>query len=32
MKEFEATMGDAYKPAALLETLAADGKKFPGAG
>jgi len=32
MKEFEATMGDAYKPAALLETLAAEGKKFPGAG
>jgi 3-hydroxyacyl-CoA dehydrogenase len=32
MKAFEATMGDAYKPAALLETLAADGKKFPGAG
>jgi len=25
-------MGDAYKPAALLETLAAEGKKFPGAG
>jgi 3-hydroxyacyl-CoA dehydrogenase len=32
MKQFEATMGDAYKPATLLETLAADGKKFPGAG
>jgi 3-hydroxyacyl-CoA dehydrogenase len=32
MKEFEATMGDAYKPAALLESLAAEGKKFPGAG
>jgi 3-hydroxyacyl-CoA dehydrogenase len=32
MKEFEATMGEAYKPAALLETLAAEGKKFPGAG
>jgi 3-hydroxyacyl-CoA dehydrogenase len=32
MKEFEATMGEAYKPAALLETLAAEGKKFAGAG
>jgi 3-hydroxyacyl-CoA dehydrogenase len=32
MKEFEGAMGDAYKPAALLETLAAEGKKFPGAG
>ncbi|HJW41478.1 MAG TPA: 3-hydroxyacyl-CoA dehydrogenase family protein, partial [Rhizomicrobium sp.] len=28
MKEFEAKMGDAFKPAALLEKLAAEGKKF----
>ncbi|HEY0300905.1 MAG TPA: 3-hydroxyacyl-CoA dehydrogenase family protein, partial [Rhizomicrobium sp.] len=28
LKEFQATMGDAFKPAALLETLAAEGKKF----
>ncbi|MDE2355824.1 MAG: enoyl-CoA hydratase/isomerase family protein [Alphaproteobacteria bacterium] len=32
MKRFEATMGEAYKPAAMLETLAAAGQKFPGAG
>ena len=28
MREFQATMGDAFKPAALLEQLAAEGKKF----
>ena len=28
MKEFEAKMGDAFKPAALLEKLVAEGKKF----
>jgi 3-hydroxyacyl-CoA dehydrogenase len=28
MKEFQATMGDAFKPSALLEKLVADGKKF----
>ncbi|MEI9995444.1 MAG: 3-hydroxyacyl-CoA dehydrogenase NAD-binding domain-containing protein [Rhizomicrobium sp.] len=28
LKEFQATMGDTFKPAALLETLAAEGKKF----
>jgi 3-hydroxyacyl-CoA dehydrogenase len=28
MKEFQAQMGDVYKPAALLETLVAEGKKF----
>ncbi len=28
MKQFQATMGDDFKPAALLEKLAADGKKF----
>ncbi|HEY4940075.1 MAG TPA: 3-hydroxyacyl-CoA dehydrogenase NAD-binding domain-containing protein [Rhizomicrobium sp.] len=28
MKEFQATMGDAFKPAPLLEKLAAEGKKF----
>jgi 3-hydroxyacyl-CoA dehydrogenase len=28
MKQFQATMGDAFKPAALLEKLAAEGKKF----
>ena len=28
MKEFEAKMGDAFKPAALLERLVAEGKKF----
>ncbi|HTP76941.1 MAG TPA: 3-hydroxyacyl-CoA dehydrogenase NAD-binding domain-containing protein [Rhizomicrobium sp.] len=28
LREFQATMGDAFKPAALLEKLAADGKKF----
>jgi len=28
MQEFQAQMGDAFKPAPLLETLAADGKKF----
>jgi 3-hydroxyacyl-CoA dehydrogenase len=28
MKEFQATMGDAYKPSALLEKMVADGKKF----
>ncbi len=32
MRRFEATMGEAYKPAALLETLAQEGKRFPGAG
>jgi len=28
LKEFEATMGPPFKPAALLEKLAAEGKKF----
>jgi 3-hydroxyacyl-CoA dehydrogenase len=28
MKAFQATMGDAFKPAPLLEKLAAEGKKF----
>jgi 3-hydroxyacyl-CoA dehydrogenase len=28
MKEFQATMGDVYAPAPLLETLAAGGKRF----
>jgi 3-hydroxyacyl-CoA dehydrogenase len=28
MREFEAQMGDAFKPAALLERLVAEGKKF----
>ncbi|MFC3068176.1 3-hydroxyacyl-CoA dehydrogenase NAD-binding domain-containing protein [Phenylobacterium soli] len=28
MKAFQATMGDDFKPAALLEQLAAEGKKF----
>ena len=28
MKEFEAKMGDAFKPAPLLEKLVAEGKKF----
>jgi 3-hydroxyacyl-CoA dehydrogenase len=28
MKEFQAKMGDVYKPAALLETMVAEGKKF----
>jgi 3-hydroxyacyl-CoA dehydrogenase len=28
MQEFQATMGDQFKPAALLEKLAAEGKKF----
>ena len=28
MKEFQATMGDAFKPSALLEKLVAEGKKF----
>jgi 3-hydroxyacyl-CoA dehydrogenase len=28
MKEFQATMGDAFKPAALLEKLVAENKKF----
>ena len=32
MKEFEGKMGDAYKPAATLETLAAEGKTFSGPG
>jgi 3-hydroxyacyl-CoA dehydrogenase len=30
MKEFQAQMGDVYKPAALLETMVAQGKKFTG--
>ena len=29
MKEFQAQMGDAFKPAALLEKLVAEGKTFP---
>ena len=28
MQEFQATMGDAFKPSPLLEKLVADGKKF----
>ncbi|MGZ3377914.1 MAG: 3-hydroxyacyl-CoA dehydrogenase family protein, partial [Phenylobacterium sp.] len=28
MKEFQATMGDVFKPSALLEKLVAEGKKF----
>jgi 3-hydroxyacyl-CoA dehydrogenase len=28
MVEFQATMGDAFKPSALLESLVADGRKF----
>jgi 3-hydroxyacyl-CoA dehydrogenase len=28
MKEFQAKMGDAFKPSALLENLVAEGKKF----
>ncbi len=28
MKEFQATMGDDFKPAPLLEKLVAEGKKF----
>jgi 3-hydroxyacyl-CoA dehydrogenase len=28
MQEFQATMGEAFKPSALLEKLVADGKKF----
>jgi 3-hydroxyacyl-CoA dehydrogenase len=28
MKEFQATMGDQFKPAALLEKLVAENKKF----
>ncbi|HZC15340.1 MAG TPA: 3-hydroxyacyl-CoA dehydrogenase NAD-binding domain-containing protein [Caulobacteraceae bacterium] len=28
MREFQAAMGDAFKPAALLEKLVAEGKKF----
>jgi 3-hydroxyacyl-CoA dehydrogenase len=28
MKAFQAQMGDVYKPAALLETMVAGGKKF----
>ena len=31
MKEFQAQMGDAFKPAALLEKLVAEGKKFADA-
>jgi 3-hydroxyacyl-CoA dehydrogenase len=28
MKEFQRTMGDAFRPAPLLEKLVAEGKKF----
>ena len=28
MKAFQATMDDVYQPAALLETMAAEGKRF----
>ena len=28
IKEFQATLGDAFKPAALLEKLVAEGKRF----
>ncbi|MEO8812299.1 MAG: 3-hydroxyacyl-CoA dehydrogenase NAD-binding domain-containing protein, partial [Caulobacteraceae bacterium] len=31
MREYEATMGEAYKPAPLLEKLVADGKRFQNA-
>ncbi len=35
MKEFQATMGDQFKPSPLLEKIVAEGKKFadikPGA-
>jgi 3-hydroxyacyl-CoA dehydrogenase len=30
MREFQAQMGDVYKPAALLETMVAEGKTFTG--
>jgi 3-hydroxyacyl-CoA dehydrogenase len=30
MREFQGSMGDAYKPAALLETMVAEGKRFTG--
>jgi 3-hydroxyacyl-CoA dehydrogenase len=32
MAEWEGQMGEAYKPAASLVALAAEGKRFPGAG
>jgi 3-hydroxyacyl-CoA dehydrogenase len=28
MREFEGTMGDVFKPSALLEKLAGEGKRF----
>ena len=28
MREYEASMGDLYKPAALLEKMVAEGKNF----
>jgi 3-hydroxyacyl-CoA dehydrogenase len=28
LKEFEATMGEDFKPAALLESVAAENKRF----
>ena len=28
MKEFQATMGDQFKPSPLLEKIVAEGKKF----
>jgi hypothetical protein len=28
MKEFQAQMGDVYKPSALLETMVSQGKTF----
>jgi len=28
MKEWQATMGEVFKPSALLEKLVAEGKKF----
>jgi 3-hydroxyacyl-CoA dehydrogenase len=28
MKSFQATMGDQFKPSALLEKLVAEGKRF----
>ena len=28
MKQYQAQMGDTYKPSALLEKLAAEGKRF----
>ena len=31
MKDFQAKMGDQFKPSALLEKLVADGKKFSDA-